>query len=710
MRPHFLGFMLLLATVLHGQSNPTPFDCELAATFTAASTTSVSYYNVGPTAPCVAWRLTYSTINATGVSIELQGTNNLAGATAPAPDPAGWVNLTPVAPTSNPAIGLTSGSIVGCCDYYPWIRVIATTFTGPGTQTMRLTLLGYKGTSAANGGGGGGALAGSLPTVVISGQNLLIGGNCVVGSPCKVLQSTVTALNTSGGGIDTLTAGTGSSYVWMDPTANFFVTDSGLTTACSPGCTEGLGVGFPNTDAFPVAICSATAAVWTGCQILEPIANIARDLTSGNLGVTRGDNVDDIECLPSTTGSLGCVEVGANLSVDINGVLSAAFNSGYLYDDDAHIIPLSAGQNTQEVNTLLTIPNTATPQVLDTITVNAQTLAGEAYLYNTPLGVSSIPSGTWTSNLYSYVSSTAAGRVSSLRSNIYSVIPYSLQDASTVTISGVAANTRTATASGGTPFAVCTADAVNAPNSITASMLQTPKGLYQIVACTDNAHVNIYVPTGYTNETTVAFSLWGLLFENQTATITQTVCCTLYSPASAQPAFTVTPLTKLGELMFATNAGGSTDVHYTHNGTSHYSNTQTPFAFAAQSAQARTAAITDIAPLTTDSGLILVLNPVTAVHLTRVFCATQGATSTASVNLDKRTEAAIGTPVGNLLGAGPTDLATTTAGANTSTWNAANCGGTASCPIAAHAPVVLTISATANTPTALNCSVDYTVD
>jgi hypothetical protein len=124
----------------------------------------------------------------------------------------------------------------------------------------------------------------------------------------------------------------------------------------------------------------------------------------------------------------------------------------------------------------------------------------------------------------------------------------------------------------------------------------------------------------------------------------------------------------------------------------------------------RTISVTDLAPVVGDSGLILVVDPATAIHLTRVFCATRGTSATASVNLDKRTEGAMGTDVAHLLGAGPTDLSVTTAGANTTTWNAANCGNTSSCPIAAHVPVVLMITALANTPTALTCSVDFTVD
>ena len=123
----------------------------------------------------------------------------------------------------------------------------------------------------------------------------------------------------------------------------------------------------------------------------------------------------------------------------------------------------------------------------------------------------------------------------------------------------------------------------------------------------------------------------------------------------------------------------------------------------------RTASITDLAPVVADSGLILVVDPASAIHLTRVWCAIQGATNVV-VNLDKRGESTIGTDTGNhLLGA---DLTAVAGGASTTTFanGAGQCGGVGTCAIAAHAPVVMTFTSVSGTPTALNCSVEYTVD
>ena len=57
--------VLFAAAFTQAQTTPTPVDCQFSATFTATSLTTPSYYNKGPSAPCIAWRLTYETVNAT---------------------------------------------------------------------------------------------------------------------------------------------------------------------------------------------------------------------------------------------------------------------------------------------------------------------------------------------------------------------------------------------------------------------------------------------------------------------------------------------------------------------------------------------------------------------------------------------------------------------------------------------------------------------
>ena len=143
------GLMLLLAGLAQAQ-NPTPFDCQFSGTLTAASPTSAAYFNKGPTAPCVSFRVTYYTTNASGVSLSLQGTGSLPNGN---PDTAHWTNLTAQTGSSNPAIGTVSGSISAAYDYYPWIQLTAGTLTGT-NATLTYTTLAYKGDSAKLNGGG----------------------------------------------------------------------------------------------------------------------------------------------------------------------------------------------------------------------------------------------------------------------------------------------------------------------------------------------------------------------------------------------------------------------------------------------------------------------------------------------------------------------------------------------------------------------------
>ncbi len=154
-----------------------------------------------------------------------------------------------------------------------------------------------------------------------------------------------------------------------------------------------------------------------------------------------------------------------------------------------------------------------------------------------------------------------------------------------------------------------------------------------------------------------------------------------------------------GEVFFLTGAPGGQNLYLCNPGAT----------WTLAGGGARSISITDMAPVAADSGLILAVNPPTPIHLTRVYCAVQGSGNVV-VNLDKRAEGTIGADSGaHLLGP---DLAAATSGASTSTFanGTSQCGGTSSCAIPAHSPVVLTFTSVSGAPAALNCSVDYTVD
>jgi hypothetical protein len=116
----------------------------------------------------------------------------------------------------------------------------------------------------------------------------------------------------------------------------------------------------------------------------------------------------------------------------------------------------------------------------------------------------------------------------------------------------------------------------------------------------------------------------------------------------------------------------------------------------------RTVTFTDPAPVAGDDGLIVVLNPATAVHLKRIACGVTGTTSVV-VNLEKGGASLIA------------DLTATAGDVNTvvvTTWanGSAQCGGTTSCAVAAHTPVTVHIGAIIGTPTSLSCAIDFSVD
>ena len=249
-------------------------------------------------------------------------------------------------------------------------------------------------------------------------------------------------------------------------------------------------------------------------------------------------------------------------------VSSSAGNGVEFYPDVTAIIGTGA-DNDYAVETLNKYPVT-TAENVDTISCASNTVLKGFYLYNSVLGVTTIDAGTWTFKFYASVSSTLAGRVSTLTKNVYKVSPYTDP---TVTITGTGTS-RTCTASGGTPFAVANIDA-SATNTV-ASFVQTPLGIYQITARTSDTVVTITTPATYTNESGVAFSVYKKLLGATSPTITSlTTNYSLYTTTSVQSEFTVAATDKLALAVFGTS-NNTTDVYYAYNGNTHYSNFVSP--------------------------------------------------------------------------------------------------------------------------------------
>lgn len=240
------------------------------------------------------------------------------------------------------------------------------------------------------------------------------------------------------------------------------------------------------------------------------------------------------------------------------------------YADDALILDKAPtnGNNDNKVESLVKAPTTTGEQVESFVLGGAGTILGEAYLYDAALGRTVIDSGVWQFNTYASVSTTIGGRVSSLTHTMYQVI----QGTGTLTTTGGAGTSKTATASTGDPFIADDASA-----DITAcSYIQTPQGLYAVSAHSTSKIVTITVPATYSNETDVAYWVWRKMFTVSTGTITAlTTNYTLYSTSTVQPQYDFALTDKIGRIAFAVS-NSSVTVYYIHNGTLHASHFTTP--------------------------------------------------------------------------------------------------------------------------------------
>jgi hypothetical protein len=112
----------------------------------------------------------------------------------------------------------------------------------------------------------------------------------------------------------------------------------------------------------------------------------------------------------------------------------------------------------------------------------------------------------------------------------------------------------------------------------TASYLQTPQGLYQITARTSDTVVTITTPSGYTNESAVAGTVWKKLFGITTPEITSiSPNYTVFDVVTTQPSTVVTAATKMGILGFVTSDATRT-ISLTYNGEDRNTHVNTPLA------------------------------------------------------------------------------------------------------------------------------------
>lgn len=244
------------------------------------------------------------------------------------------------------------------------------------------------------------------------------------------------------------------------------------------------------------------------------------------------------------------------------------------FPDDATIIPAGT-QSTYPIKNLSKTPVTTTEDVdtITLITANTVYMYG-VYLYDLPLGRTVIDAGVWNFDIFCGVDSATG--VTRLIQNVNRV----RLGAGTVTITGTG-TTRTVIASEGTPFSTSNID-VNSSLDIT-SFLQTSSGLYPITARTSDLQVSILVPTTYTNQSTVTFSVHKKLFgvttaelNNISGTAPTWTGLSQQILQSVQNAFSIEVTDKLSTSFFGVSTSNNRSVQFAHNGTARYSHLSTP--------------------------------------------------------------------------------------------------------------------------------------
>jgi hypothetical protein len=307
---------------------------------------------------------------------------------------------------------------------------------------------------------------------------------------------------------------------------------------------------------------SLTATILTSTQTTgtAPLT-VASTTVVSNLNAEQWNGVANSVSAPSVDQVLS---YNGSTWVNKNPTAVSAGLGVYFYLDDTSQRAVSVN-NDNEVVTLSKTPITTT-EVIDSISCASNTVLKETYWISSAVGTTSIPAGEWLFDTYCAVSSVLAGRVSSIKINIMR----SRTEAGTVTITG-SGTSRTCNASTGTPFATTKIDTGGTLDS--DSYIITPNGMYRITARASDTEVTIETPSGYGNESTVAFTVLKRLFQYQTSTITNlnTSGYNLKSERSVQSAFTVLATDGLAAMYFGVS-NNTTTVYFTHNGNSRYSN------------------------------------------------------------------------------------------------------------------------------------------
>ena len=247
----------------------------------------------------------------------------------------------------------------------------------------------------------------------------------------------------------------------------------------------------------------------------------------------------------------------------------ASAGAGVTYFLTADSVTATGANNAIPIYTVQNQPGTLGESTITT-PINNTTAIIAAWVTTSALNRTTWQGGSWQTANYCYVD--GAQGTTTINDVFYTVRPYT---AGTIAITGTGTS-RTATASvGGADAPFTTARITASATLINASYLQTPQGLYQITARSSDTVVTITTPSGYSNESAVAGTVWKKYFAMPTAEVNQTVV-SQWDTYTTQQALVTEATMSLGMIAFGVTTSNRT-IYFVHDGVDHASSFDTPF-------------------------------------------------------------------------------------------------------------------------------------